>query len=349
MRRTGGSYPLIVGGIALAGVLAVWNLPDEAPPAAPPVDAAVPAVPDAAADAEVPVPVLRWRLVGATRPTSAALAACLRAGGWDRVRVLGGGDRGLSITHGPLAVPVILDAVEGGTEVRSPLTGKRHLAVSLHAAVAACGAEGATGLEDAITGLHADPASFPTARRDAGLPLALLVAVEATPTALYTRGLARLGLFDVALAGPDTPRHRRALERAAVAVLLADDPAAASLTLGERAVSLAGPDAAWWPAGLPEGFALGTAEAAFEPPAPAPEAPAPEPVERAPASRPRSAPGPSARRSRRRPPAARRSRLPPRVPLSVWCPCRGARSPWAASTTTSPRPSGARRWSASTG
>ncbi|MEZ4465475.1 MAG: hypothetical protein R3F43_13620 [bacterium] len=55
--------------------------------------------------------------------------------------------------------------------------------------------------------------------------------MEATPTALYTRGLARLGLFDVALAGLDTPRHRRALERAA-AVLLADDPGAASLTLG---------------------------------------------------------------------------------------------------------------------
>lgn len=310
MRRTGGgSYPLIVGVIALGAVLAVWQLgeapaPTAAPPSAAPPDAAVPT---AAPDAEVPVPRLAWTLTGATLPTAADLASCLRAGGWDRVRVLGGKGRPLTITHGPLAMPLVLEAGADGVVVRSPLAEKRHLALSLHAAVTACAAEGATGLVDEVTGAHAE--QRPSTRRDAGLPLPLLVAIEATPTALYTRGLGRLGLFDVLLLGPDSPRNRRTLERAAVAVLLADDPATTALTLGDRSVPLVGSEAAWWPADAPGGLrGLGSADAAFAPPA----LPAAPPTQAAPAS---AAAPPTASPPRRVRPA-----LPPTAPRPAAAP-----------------------------
>ena len=109
-----------------------------------------------------------------------------------------------------------------------------------------------------------------------GVPL--LVKTVVGDGYLASQGLERLGLFDVLVVGADTPRLRRVLERAAVAVLLADDPAALKLVLGEREVVLSGPEVAWWPAGAPRGLrALGDAAGAFEPPVELRPEPRPEP------------------------------------------------------------------------
>lgn len=304
-RRDGANYPLIVGLLSLVALVVLWNWPEgqslfpadggaAAPDAGPVADGSAPAP---------TVPVLSWQLEGAAMPTQEALTDCLRAGGWDRVRVLGGGARPLSVTHSPLQVPLTLGAVAGGIEVRLPLTGNRHASVSLVGAVAACAGAAATALVDPITGRHPDRSTWPSADRESGLPLAVLVRVQAGPGYLASQGLARLGLFDVLLVGPDTARNRRVLERAAVAVVLADDPAAPALTLGERTVPLVGSDAPWWPVGAPAQLrGLGDATAAFAPPPEPPPVVAPS-APRAPAPpTPRSAPPP-------------RRAMPPTTPL----------------------------------
>jgi hypothetical protein len=303
-RPSGLNYPLLVGLIALISLIILWNLPDRDLPLVLPtaVDAGPAPVPDAGPP-EAAVPVLAWQVEGATLPTQGALTDCLRSGGWDRIRVLGGGARPLSVTHGTTTLAVVPQAT--GLEVRTPLLGGRHLAVGLHGAVARC-VDG-RALVDAVTGRHADPSTWPTARRDAGLPLPLLVKTVAGPGYLASQGLERLGLFDVLVVGADTPRLRRVLERAAVAVLLADDPAASSLVLGERTVVLSGPEVGWWPVGASRSLrGLGDAARAFEPPPQElPEAVDPKrpPAERPPAERPPA----------ERPPAERPGQ-PPTVP-----------------------------------
>lgn len=302
-RPSGLNYPLLIGLITLISLIILWNLPGRDLPLVLPtaVDAGPAPVPDAGPP-EAAVPVLSWQVEGAALPTQGALTDCLRTGGWDRIRVLGGGARPLSVTHGTTTLAVVPQAT--GLEVRTPLLGGRHLAVGLHGAVARCA--GGTALVDLVTGRHADPSSWPTARRDAGLPLPLLVKTVAGPGYLASQGLERLGLFDVLVVGTDTPRLRRVLERAAVAVLLADDPAASSLVLGERTVVLSGPEVGWWPVGASRSLrGLGDAARAFEPPPQElPEAvDSKRPAERPPAERPPA----------ERPPAERPGQ-PPTVP-----------------------------------
>lgn len=245
-RPRGGRYPLWIGLIALGGLTAIWALRDPPAPdtAAPPSDApqSVASAPASTPNTDArPIPELVWHIDGAAPQSGAAIGACLRAGGWGQLTAHGGGAHPISVTHRLLVLPSLLTRDGERYTLRTRMANRRHRAFALHSAITGC--VGGERLEDAALGPLADAESWPGARRDAGMRIDLLVKIAPRPDGLITTGLGRIGLFDLAWRGADTPLARQRLQHAAALVLLADDPALATMQYGAGEATLASADA----------------------------------------------------------------------------------------------------------
>lgn len=233
----GPQYPLWIGLAALLGLSSVYRrmAAEDEPPAPPdagvPAPASVVSAPGSAPTA-LEGPTLVWQTEG-TRDLPAApdLSACLA------------GLTGRTPTLAPVPVadgyatevtwlgPTIRQRVQAsgpgeapGRVLRTALSDRPHAALAAHLALGACLQPGSTTLVDAALGRRYTAADWPKPLPGGALDVASLFAQELRDGLLVSRGLARLGMPEVALrpaAGQAMDAARIRLQRAIVAAVVA--------------------------------------------------------------------------------------------------------------------------------
>lgn len=317
--RTGAGWPLALGVVAFAAITAGWLLTDGPAPDAAAPDAAPPAPADAA---EPPPPdtALAWRVTGRAPIDAAVLDVCLTDAGYGRALVVG--DTALVVTHPGRTRPLRVEPTAAGIEITTPIDGDARLAAALHIAVTTCHYDPAATVEDPALDRRLTGADWPQPGPRGGAPIEALVAIEATPGGLRTRGLARLGRPELAAAldgAAAEPATRRLLAEAAAAAVVAALPIE-RLELPAGPVRLVAPAAAraagWWRGGddpvrlLADATAPGLRPAPLPalPKAAAPKAAAPRPTAARPAPKPAAPEPPRAARLAPTPAPAREGR-----------------------------------------
>lgn len=259
-------YPLWLGLLALGAGIALWFAAADAGSTAQPA-ATDAGPPDAASATAPPTPppdtALVWRVEGRGPIEADALALCLTAAGYDRALVIG--DAALIITHPgrtrPLRVePVAADleaaprglaVTPAALEVTTAIDGDARLAASLHVAITACLYAPEATVFDPLLDRRLRAESWPQLGERGGASIESLVRVDPVEGGLATRGLARLGRPElaVAISGAADSDARRLLVEAAAAAVAAELPIE-RLELSSGPVRLVAPSAAraagWW-------------------------------------------------------------------------------------------------------
>lgn len=233
----GTQYPLWLGLAALLGLSTMYRRmgAEDATPTPPdagvPAPASVASAPGSEASA-LEGPTLVWQTEG-TRdlPAPPDLSACLA------------GLTGRTPTLSPVPVadgyatevtwlgPTIKQRVQAsgpgeapGRVIRTALSDRPHAALAAHLALGACLQAGSTTLVDAALGRRYTAAEWPKPLPGGALDVASLFAQELRDGLLVSRGLARLGMPEVALrpaAGQAMDAARVRLQRAIVAAVVA--------------------------------------------------------------------------------------------------------------------------------
>jgi len=234
--RSGTVAPVGLG-LAAAAAFSLWLRT----PASGDADPAAGAPREAPADASTAAsdapplagPVLSWRTEGPRDlPAPPDLLGCL-TGRNGRTPTLAparvGGVLATEITWlGPTVTQRLAPTTEGetpGLTLRTAIGSRPHAALAAHLALAACVRSGATRLVDVDLGRTYEAATWPLPLPDGGLDVGALFAQEVAAGLLVTRGLARLGLPELAVrmaAGLDTNAARGRLMRAIAAAVVAE-------------------------------------------------------------------------------------------------------------------------------
>jgi hypothetical protein len=212
--------------------MAVEDEPPAPPDAGVSAPASVAAAPGAEATPPLEGPTLIWQTEG-TRDLPAApdLSACLA------------GLTGRTPTLSPVPIadgyatevtwlgPTIKQRVQAsgpgeapGRVIRTALSDRPHAALAAHLALGACMQQGSTTLVDATLGRRYTAAEWPKPLPGGALDVASLFAQEVRDGLLVSRGLARLGMPELALrpaAGQAMDTARIRLQRAIVAAVVA--------------------------------------------------------------------------------------------------------------------------------
>jgi hypothetical protein len=223
---------------------------DAAPPPPPPSEAPKPAP----ASAPAPLAALRWRVEGrAALPAPAELERCLRDLGHDEAVASAAAD-GVEVRIPGMPAPLRFTASGGALQIETPRSPDRRLTLAAHLAAGAClRADGAT-LVDPELDRRFTGAEWPAPSARGGIPVTAVVAVDAVPGALVTRGLGRLDLPEIGLvAGADAGADHKLLQHAIVALVVGGVPGDGLLSLG--AEKKAGLSAASKLTGLPAALA----------------------------------------------------------------------------------------------
>lgn len=247
----GPQYPFWIALAALLGLTSVYRRMAAESEATAPPDAGTPAPASAApapgtATPSVDGPALVWQTEG-TRDLPAApdLAACL-AGLTGRTPTLApvpvaDGYATLVTWQGPTITQRLQASGPGeapGRVLRTALSDRPHAALAAHLALGACLQGGSTALVDTVLGRRYAPSEWPKPLPGGALDVSTLFAQELRDGLLVSRGLARLGMPELALRpspGQTMDAARIRLQRAIVSAVVAGR-VDATLTIEGRTV-----------------------------------------------------------------------------------------------------------------